>query len=617
MSNNISVSMHIGSGKNAINNMDKIKRADLHNNRKYKNNKNEEIDLSLSKYNITLVGTKNITEDIKKFYKTEFGEALYNYNKKQTREDRKIVDYLEKMNNDTKSNIAVEMIFQIGDKQDWENKTLEDKQKTVDIFKKAIPILQEKNIKCFNASVHLDETSPHLHLLAVPVVEKQTRGLEKQVSQNKVITLKVLNDIRKEVEKAFIEEYNKIYGTNKELKKGCEITEHLQVQDYKNTKKILEVTKKVTDKQILKEKIEKDYKKLADEVEEKEKENNFLTNQLTKLVEEKENKKQDLEKIREDIKNIDSLKIDIKQQNEDIEKLKEQKETNDNMLYMYKTNVNNLKENIQFYKEEREKKEKEKEEEQEKLEKVQKELEAIRVNRTNTDNIMLEIKEKEEIEKRKRLEKLKETEKELNNKIEEQEKIIKKLENRSEELEEKIKKLKKDEDTIMSKISNNSNNENEVDEIDIASLIKKIDCYELVKKYKLYNTLPQFQVYNSSGELLYDNKNNYNDIDNIEDYVTDLKGEEYWNNMNLKDIKEWEELYNSGNINIAVDIETNDFNEYNGYDDYSKETIEQFLQNNKDIAREIDSKNSKGKVKNEIEEEKIKDDEKDFFNFNS
>ena len=176
MSNSISVSMHIGSGKNAINNMDKIKRADLHNNRKYKNNHNEEIDLSLSQYNITLVGTKNIVKDIKDFYKTEFGEALYNYNKKQNREDRKIVDYLEKMNNDTKSNIAVEMIFQIGDKQDWENKTLEDKQKTVDIFKKAIPILQEKNIKCFNASLHLDETSPHLHLLAVPVVENQTRG---------------------------------------------------------------------------------------------------------------------------------------------------------------------------------------------------------------------------------------------------------------------------------------------------------------------------------------------------------------------------------------------------------------------------------------------------------
>lgn len=605
MSNNISVSMHIGSGKNAINNMDKIKRADLHNNRKYKNNKNEEIDLSLSQYNITLVGTKNIVKDIKDFYKTEFGEALYNYNKKQNREDRKIIDYLEKMNNDTKSNIAVEMIFQIGDKQDWENATMEDKQKTVEIFKKAIPILEVKGIKTVNASLHLDETSPHLHLLAVPVVEKQTRGLEKQVSQNKVITKAVLNDIRKEIEKEFLTEYNRIFNTNKELKKGSEIEEHLSVEDYKNTKKVLEVAKKVTDKQILKEKIEKDYKKLADEVKEKEKENNFLTNELTKLVEEKENKKQDLEKIKEDIKNIDSLKIDIKQQNEDIEKLKEQKETNDNMLYMYKTNVNNLKENIQFYKEEREKKEKEKEEEQEKLEKVQKELEAIRVNRTNTDNIMLEIKE-EEVEKRKRLEKLKETEKELNNKIEEQEKIIKKLENRSEELEEKIKNLK-DEDTIMSKISNNSNK----NEIDIASLIKKIDYYELVKKYDLYDTLPQFQVYNSSGDEIYNSQTGYNRAEN---YIIDLMGEEYFHNMNFKDIKEWEELYNSQNINITVPNGYDDYNNYNGYDDYSRETIEQFLQNNKDITREIEkkySKNSKGK--DEIEEKTTKEIEKDFF----
>ena len=242
--------MHIGSGKNAINNLEKIKRCDLHNNRKYKNNKNQEIDLSLSKYNITLVGTKNITTDIKEFYKKEFSEAVYNYNKNQKDERRKIVDYLEKMDKDSKSNIATEFIFQIGDKEDWENKNLEDKQKTVEIFKKAIPILEAKGIKTVNASIHIDETSPHLHLIAVPIIDNQKRGLKKQVSQNKVITKSVLNDIRTEVEKAFIEEYNKIYGTNKELKKGSEIPEHLQVQDYKDTKKVLEVAKKFAIKKI-------------------------------------------------------------------------------------------------------------------------------------------------------------------------------------------------------------------------------------------------------------------------------------------------------------------------------------------------------------------------------
>ena len=297
--------MHIGSGKNAINNLEKIKRCDLHNNRKYKNNRNEEIDLSLSKYNITIAGTKNITTDIKEFYKKEFAEATYNYNKKQPDERRKIVDYLEKMDKDSKSNIATEFIFQIGDKEDWENKNLEDKKKTVEIFKKAIPILEEKGIKTVNASLHIDETSPHLHLIAVPIIENQKRGLEKQVSQNKVITKEILKEIRSETEKVFIEEYNKVFNDNKTLKKGCEIEEHLQIEDYKNTKKVLEIAKKTADKQVLKEKIEQDYKKLADEVKEKEKENNFLTNQITKLDTENKEKLKRKNELENSINNID------------------------------------------------------------------------------------------------------------------------------------------------------------------------------------------------------------------------------------------------------------------------------------------------------------------------
>ena len=292
MSNSISVSMHIGSGKNAINNLEKIKRCDLHNHRKYKNNRNEEIDLSLSKYNINLAGTKNITKDIKEFYKKEFAEAVYNYNKNQKDERRKIVDYLEKMNKDSKSNIAVEFIFQIGDKVDWENKSLEDKKKTVEIFKKAIPILEEKGIKTVNASLHIDETSPHLHLIAVPIITGQKRGLEKQVSQNKVITKEIIKEIRSKIEKSFIEEYNRIYNTNKELKKGSEIEEHLQIEDYKNTKKMLEVAKKYGDKLELKEELEN--------------KTNYITNELTKLDRENKEKlkrKNELEKINDDLEN--------------------------------------------------------------------------------------------------------------------------------------------------------------------------------------------------------------------------------------------------------------------------------------------------------------------------
>lgn len=317
MGNCISVSMHIGSDKNAIKTMADIKRCDLHNNRKYKNEKNEDINLSLSKYNITLKGTKNIYTDMENFYKTEFADALYNYNLKQQRENRKIVDYLTKMEKDTKTNIAVEIIFQMGDKEDWKDKTLEEKQKSTDIFKIAVLELEKKNIKVVNASLHLDETCPHLHVIAVPIIEGQKRGLEKQVSQNKVITREVIRELREVIEKNFIEEYNRTYGTSKELKRGSEIEEHLQVQDYKNTKKMLEVAKKYGDKLELKEELEN--------------KTNYITNELTKLDNENKEKlkrKNELKKTNADLENsINNIDKENQTYKETLEKNKKNLET--------------------------------------------------------------------------------------------------------------------------------------------------------------------------------------------------------------------------------------------------------------------------------------------------
>ena len=513
MSNNISVSMHLGSGKNAINNMDKIKRADLHNNRKYKNNKNEEIDLSLSKYNITLVGTKNITEDIKKFYKTEFGEALYNYNKKQNREDRKIIDYLEKMNNDTKSNIATEFIFQIGNAEDWENATMEDKQKTIDIFKKAIPILQEKNIKCFNASLHLDETSPHLHLLAVPVIENQTRGLEKQVSQNKVITKSVLNDIRKKVEKTFLTEYNRIFNTNKELKKGCEIEEHLSVEDYKNTKKILEVTKKVTDKQILKEKIEKDY--------------NNITNELTKLEKEKEVKKQEIEKIKEDNEavnkilssnkeNIDTLREELSNQYKDIRNLENQKDSNNSIMEMYKNNVAEAKEKIDSLKKLYNKLEDEKTEEIKKIEELKQQIEEQNRIRIGQENIIKQLEDSKTLreDRKKRLKELEEENTALQEKIKVVESNIKVYSNQLTKLETEEKELVS---TVEIKQEQKDNKDKKKQLNKLLRILKNDDNITEETIYKIFKNL---EIYNKETaiDFIEDIKrDNYITINNIDD----------------------------------------------------------------------------------------------------
>ena len=418
MGNSISVSMHIGSDKNAIKTMSDIKRCDLHNNRKYKNEKNEDINLSLSKYNITLKGTKNIYTDMENFYKTEFADALYNYNLKQQREDRKIVDYLTKMEKDTKTNIAVEIIFQMGDKEDWKDKTLEEKQKSSDIFKIAVLELEKKNIKVVNAALHMDETSPHLHVIAVPIIEGQKRGLEKQVSQNKVITREVIRELREVIEKNFIEEYNKIYGTSKELKRGSEIEEHLQVRDYKNTKKMLEVAKKYGDKLELKEELEN--------------KTNYITNELTKLDRENKEKlkrKNELERTNADLENsINNIDKENKTYKETLEKNKKNLEISTAGLT---TEIKELESKIKEVKKIKE--DKDKEFELEFINKVTKikEIEQIRE----------EIKKLEEQQKADE-EKLKSEEKKRNDFLAEEEARKKRYEEIDASIEKEKEKLK-------------------------------------------------------------------------------------------------------------------------------------------------------------------------------
>ena len=324
----LSVSMHAGSKKNAIKNLDKIKKIDEHNNRKYKNVNNKEIDPTLSRENITLRGTNNITNDVKELYKSEFTEAVCKYNIKQKDERRKIVDYLEKMNKDEKNNIAVEFIYQVGDAETWKGRSLEDKKKTKEIFEKAIDILEAKGIKVANATIHLDETSPHMHVVGVPIIENQKRGLEKQLSQRKVLTREVLKELREETEKVFIEEYKRVYKTNDvTLKKGSEIEEHLSVEDYKNTKKMLEVAKKYGNRKELKEEIEKKVDEVEKKIENLEKDNIEKSKKIQDLENENKNLTSELTNLEEknyslntEVKDLETSKKTKEKEKDDIEK---------------------------------------------------------------------------------------------------------------------------------------------------------------------------------------------------------------------------------------------------------------------------------------------------------
>lgn len=150
-------------------------------------------------------------------------------------------------------------------------------------------------------------------------------------------------------------------------------------------------------------------------------------------------------------------------------------------------------------------------------------------------------------------------------------------------------------------------------QVDLDSLMSKIDYYELVEKYDLYDTLPLFQIF--IDELIYDSETGEGDIELAKSLIIDTKGEEYWRNMNVKDIKQWEEV---GVFTIAYTDINDDIQEYRGYEDYSKDTIKQFLEENTTIAEELaeqyiprDSKKKEQDSK-DYEVEKKKDREIDF-----
>ena len=150
-------------------------------------------------------------------------------------------------------------------------------------------------------------------------------------------------------------------------------------------------------------------------------------------------------------------------------------------------------------------------------------------------------------------------------------------------------------------------------QVDLDSLMSKIDSYKLVEKYNLYDTLPPFQIIGE--DIIYNNETGEGNLELAKSLIIDVKGEEYLDNMNVKDIKHWEEV---GVFTIYYLDNTDNFKEFNGYEDYSKNTIKQFLKENTEVAEELakeympnDSKKKEQDSKN-YEVEKKKDREIDF-----
>lgn len=290
---------------NAIQNLQQLSKADKHNLRKYDN------DTNLIQ---VIKGSSSLVEDTRNLYHELFDESLEKYNSKQTRTDRKINDYFSHISNDKEHDLACEIIIELGDLDFWSNVSLNEKVKMEKVFKEQIEALEliVPNFKVANATIHFDESSPHLHIIGVPFKDKCKRGLERQVGKSTIFTKESLTMIQDKMRNHCIVSFNKVYETNYTLKikeQGRnEDINVLNMENYTNVKKEKKKYKEHLDK------LNKKTDKLSDNT-------NEINNMIDNLKASKLNKdnfiisKSQVEEIKEFLYLTKSTTSDIRESN--------------------------------------------------------------------------------------------------------------------------------------------------------------------------------------------------------------------------------------------------------------------------------------------------------------
>ena len=208
--NNLSKSTSLPN--NAIQNVRQLSKVDKHNYRKY-DNEQELIEI--------LRGTSSPLEDVKQLYLDEFEDARLEYNSKQSRPSRMIDNYFDNVSNNEKKDLACEIIIELGDKEYWDTKDDEFKSKMSEVYRKQVNDLEllVPNFKVASAIIHYDETSPHMHIVGVPIKYKNKNGMEKQVGKSDVFTKESLITLQNKMRTLCIEEFNQEYNLDSTLKK--------------------------------------------------------------------------------------------------------------------------------------------------------------------------------------------------------------------------------------------------------------------------------------------------------------------------------------------------------------------------------------------------------------
>jgi hypothetical protein len=190
-------SANVSSGKEAIKSSGKLANVSKHVGRDFVTKQNR-YD---KKENVVLVGTGNVHADVKDAYERLFGAAVREYDNKQKRADRKIGDYFTHLSempySKQKQDIAVSVILQCCDMEFWKDKTPEEKRRYDYIARDQIKHLRDKlpDFEIVSATIHYDESSPHMHVVGIPIRRGCKKGMSVQVSKNTVLTRDVMRDV--------------------------------------------------------------------------------------------------------------------------------------------------------------------------------------------------------------------------------------------------------------------------------------------------------------------------------------------------------------------------------------------------------------------------------------
>ena len=188
-------------------------------------------------------------EDIRAVYHELFDDALAHYNEKQTRRDRVIDDYYEKIRTGKQEKLFEELIIQIGNKDDM-SAASENGQLARQMLDEYMQSFQQRNptLRVFSAHLHMDEATPHLHIDFIPFTTGSKRGLETRVSLKKSLEAlgfaggtKSHTELNQwiEAEKQALASIMARHDIEWEQKRTHE--EHLSVLDYKKQERSKEV----------------------------------------------------------------------------------------------------------------------------------------------------------------------------------------------------------------------------------------------------------------------------------------------------------------------------------------------------------------------------------------